>query len=116
MDTYTGGCHCGAVRYEATGDLSKAITCNCSHCEIKGLALAFVPAEDFTLTTGEDKLTDYLFNKHVIRHRSCNICSVQPFGFGKKPDGGEMVAINVRTLDNHAFDTVTLTPFEGRDK
>jgi len=30
--TYTGGCHCGAVRYRVTAKLESAITCNCSIC------------------------------------------------------------------------------------
>lgn len=114
MTTYTGGCHCGAVRYEAESDLSMVISCNCSHCEIKGLVLTFVSPTQFSITAGEDKLSDYKFNKHVILHRFCSICGVQPFGFGKDPEGNDVVALNVRTFDGHVFDTVTPTPFSGR--
>jgi hypothetical protein len=28
--TYTGGCHCGEVRFEVTADLSSVVSCNCS--------------------------------------------------------------------------------------
>ena len=80
---YTGGCHCGAVRYEVEADLSTAMECNCSHCAMKGFILTFVPAADFTLLTPEAKLTEYQFNKKHIHHLFCPICGVQSFGNGK---------------------------------
>lgn len=115
MTTHQGGCHCGAVRYEAKGDLSNVIACNCSHCQIKGFALAFIPVADFTLLKGEEALADYHFNKHLIRHRFCKHCGVQPFAFAKSPEGADMAAINVRTVDDYYFDQVTVNPFNGRD-
>ena len=30
--TFTGGCQCGKVRYEAQADIGEVITCNCSRC------------------------------------------------------------------------------------
>ena len=62
MQKYTGGCHCQAVQYEVEVDLAKTFICNCSHCEMKGFILAFVPATSFTLLSGEDSLTEYRFN------------------------------------------------------
>ena len=29
---YSGGCQCGAVRYEVTADINEVIACNCSRC------------------------------------------------------------------------------------
>lgn len=111
--TYTGGCHCKAVRYRVTADLNRVIACNCTHCSAKGLLLAFAPAGDFTLLQGEDSLSDYQFNKHVIHHLFCRRCGVQSFGRGKRPDGADMVALNVRCLDGVDLATLTLTPFDG---
>ncbi|MFY9828017.1 MAG: GFA family protein, partial [Rhodoplanes sp.] len=42
---YTGGCQCGAVRYEVTADLDNTVTCNCSRCGKLGSILAFAPAQ-----------------------------------------------------------------------
>ena len=38
--TYTGGCQCGKVRYEAQADIGEVITCNCSRCR-KARIVAF---------------------------------------------------------------------------
>ena len=46
---YTGGCQCGAVRYEVTADLDHTISCNCSRCGRLGSILAFTPASAFKL-------------------------------------------------------------------
>jgi hypothetical protein len=98
---HQGGCHCGKVRYEVKGlDLSKpVIACNCSICQRSGTLLAFVPAAQFTLQSGDDNLQDYFFNKNAIDHTFCKTCGVKSFAKGKRPDGAEMRAINVRCLD-----------------
>lgn len=110
----TGGCHCGAVRFEAELKPGPAIICNCSHCAIKGLTLAFAPAEKFHLLSGEEQLTEYRFNMHVIAHRFCSRCGVQPFGAGQAPDGSETVAINMRCVDGADLEALETMPFDGR--
>jgi hypothetical protein len=116
MKTYTGGCHCGAYRYDVSTDLEKVIVCNCSRCHKLGLVLTFVAPEAFTLTTGgESALTDYRFNKKVIQHLFCPTCGVESYARGKGPDGTEMIAINVRCLDGVELDSLTLTPVNGKE-
>jgi hypothetical protein len=98
---YQGGCHCGAVRYAVDLDLNSKLTeCNCSICGKSGSRLAFVPASQFKLLSGEDHLTDYLFAKKHIHHVFCDTCGVRSFAHGATPDGGKMFAVNVRCLDD----------------
>ena len=87
MTRVTGGCHCGAVGFEVMGEFSSGMECNCSHCDIKGLLLAFVPRPDFVLTRGEDETAIYHFNRGAIDHVFCKTCGVEAFGFGAAPDG-----------------------------
>ena len=98
-ERYEGSCHCGAVSYEVGVDLANTITCNCSRCQRMGFVLAFTPAENFSLKAGEEKLTEYLFNKNVIRHLFCSVCGVESFARGKMPDGSQVVAVNVNCLE-----------------
>ena len=114
--TYTGGCHCGAVRYEVTLALDPVISCNCSICSKRGSLLSFATLDKFKLLSGGDNLTDYLFNKHVIHHLFCATCGTESFARGKKPDGQEMIAINVRCLDGVDVSSLKLTPFDGRSR
>lgn len=113
-DTRTGGCHCGAVRYRVDIDLSQpVISCNCSICVRTGTLLAFVPSERFTLEQGEEHLTDYQFNKHVIHHTFCKTCGIRSFARGTGPDG-PMVAINTRCLDDIDVDGLTVHAVDGK--
>jgi len=113
--TYHGSCHCGAVSYEAkSAPIEQAVGCNCSMCRRKGTLLAFVPASDFTLKTGADALTDYQFNKHVLHHVFCGTCGVTSFVRGAKPDGTQMIALNVRCLDEINPDTITIMHVDGK--
>lgn len=113
---HSGSCHCGAVTYDVNAALDRVISCNCSICQKKGTLLAFVPVTDFTLKSGEDKLADYQFNKHVIHHVFCSNCGVTSYVRGTDPKGNEMVAINVRCLDDVDLDKLTIMPFDGRSK
>ena len=113
--TYTGGCHCGEVRYQTTTDLAKVITCNCSICMKRGALWTFVSPEQFALRSGEECLTDYQFNKKVIHHLFCPQCGVGSFSRGKSPKSGqEMIVVNVRCLDDVDIAALKVTPFDGR--
>lgn len=111
---FSGGCHCGAVRYTVRADLDMVIACNCSICSKRGWLLSFAPASAFTLEQGEGNLTDYQFNKNVIHHLFCTTCGTASFGRGTGPDGSEMVAINVRCLDGVDLDALTVTKIDGK--
>lgn len=114
MKTYTGGCHCKAVRYEVELELSGVISCNCSMCAKRGWLLAFAPASSFTLLSGEDNLTEYRFNKKQIQHLFCKTCGVASFGRGTDQEGNETISINVRCLDDVDLETLSVTPFDGK--
>ncbi|HEY4583870.1 MAG TPA: GFA family protein [Lysobacter sp.] len=111
----TGSCHCGAVRFNVRGEIDQAIECNCSHCSRKGFLLWFVPRDALAISAGDERLTTYTFNRHVIQHRFCPTCGVQPFGLGRMPDGSEMAAINIRCLDDVDLGVVPRVPVNGRE-
>ncbi len=112
---YHGGCQCGAVRYEVDIDLDETITCNCSRCQRLGSVLAFVPREKFRLLSGEENLTEYLFNTHKIHHLFCKTCGIQGFSYALSPDGTWGAAINANCLDGVEPRQLNSQPFNGRE-
>ena len=115
--TYSGGCHCGKVRYEVTLDLSEpALTCNCSMCGRSGTMLRFVPAASFKLLSGSDVLTEYRFNSKVINHQFCSVCGIKSFAGGTSKDGVETRAINVRCLDDVDLQAVPTKHVDGKSR
>ncbi len=112
--TYSGGCQCGKVRYEVELELGEVMACNCSRCGRLGSLLAFAPEAQFKLLSGADDLTEYEFNKHVIKHLFCSTCGIQSFAQGKRPDGGAMAAVNVRCLDGVNVDSLQVKHVDGR--
>jgi hypothetical protein len=110
---HQGGCHCGAIRYKATLDLSQpVITCNCSICQAKGLLLSFVAPGGFVVEEGQAKLAEYRFHTHKIGHRFCGTCGVEMFGEVE----GQGTAVNVRTLDGIDLASLELQPFDGASR
>jgi hypothetical protein len=115
MQTYSGGCHCGNIRYEVDSEsLSPVISCNCSICAKRGWLLSFVPATQFRLIQGAYELTDYQFNKKRIHHLFCKTCGVSSFCTGTAPDGTETIGINVHCLDDVDTTTFAVTSYDGK--
>jgi hypothetical protein len=112
--TYTGSCHCGSVRFEATTDLAKVTACNCSICSRAGWLLVFVPASQFKLISGEESLTDYQFGKKRIHHPFCKTCGVHAFSHGASSSGAEMRSVNVRCLEGVDYASIPVSNFDGR--
>ena len=108
-----GGCHCGAVRFEAAlpADV-EALECNCSICARTGFLHIIVPESRFRLNQGADRLTSYTFNTHTARHLFCQVCGVKSFYRPRSnPDGW---SVNAHCLDDLSALNLTITAFDGR--
>ncbi|HEY2730589.1 MAG TPA: GFA family protein [Polyangia bacterium] len=111
--TFSGGCHCGAVRFCVTGDLRTVTECNCSICTQKGFLHLIVPAQHFQLTSGRDALATYTFNTAVARHTFCRVCGIHPFYVPRSdPD---KIDVNVRCIDDVDPRQVAAALFDGRN-
>ena len=111
---YEGSCHCGAVTFTVEGEApTKAISCNCSYCRRKGFLMTFVSRDQLTITAGQDRITEYRFNKHNIAHAFCPTCGVQPFGRGTRPDGSLAAMINLRAVPSVDIDALEIENING---
>ena len=110
----TGGCHCGAVRFEAAlPALVEAQSCNCSICEKTGFVHMIVPESRFRLVLGQDVLTTYTFNTGVAKHLFCSRCGIKSFYRPRSnPDGW---SVNARCLDEAEGLTIEIEAFDGRN-
>ena len=98
--TYRGSCHCGAVRFEADLDLTQpTYRCNCSICRRTRFWPAVAREDGFRLLSGQEVLTQYLFNKRRNEHWFCRVCGVRAFGIGNDTPIGRMVGVNLGCLE-----------------
>ena len=113
MSSFTGGCHCGRVRFRVVASKLEAIDCNCSMCSKKGFLHLIVTKDAFELLSGQDDLATYTFNTGVAKHTFCRVCGIHAFYTPRShPDG---VDVNVRCLDDDAIARFTVTPFDGAE-
>ena len=111
LKTYTGSCHCGAVRFEADIDLTEpTYRCNCSICSRTRFWPAIVKPESFRLQSGETVLTKYLFNTMHNEHYFCKRCGVRSFGIGTAPNGTRIYGVNMGCLENVTPEELAAAP------
>lgn len=112
MARYTGGCHCGRVRFAVEAELGTVTECNCSICAKKGFLHVIVPQERFVLEQGRDALTTYRFGTGVAQHHFCAVCGIASFYVPRShPD---RIDVNARCLDGVDVAQLTRRPFDGR--
>lgn len=112
LDTFEGGCHCGAVRFQVIVDKYKVDECNCSICLKKGFLHLIVPSESFTLLQGAEVLTTYTFNTGVAKHTFCRICGIHSFYTPRSHPNG--FSVNLRCLDGeNTLSRFEIIPFDG---
>ena len=100
LKTYQGSCHCGAVRFEADLDLTQpTYRCNCSICRRTRFWPAVAREDGFRLLSGQEVLTQYLFNKRRNEHWFCRVCGVRAFGVGNDTPIGRMYGVNLGCLE-----------------
>jgi hypothetical protein len=96
----TGGCNCGAVRYEVTAPLVKASYCHCKRCQRRSGAAASPSAHPssgaFRIVAGEDKLRVWKPQDGGEKW-FCGECGSSLFGFN--PSHADPVAIRMGTFD-----------------
>ena len=123
MKTYTGSCHCGAVRYEADLDLAAGTNrCNCSYCAKVRAWFAFARgAAAFRLLEGASALSEYRWTppgreSHLV-FSFCKHCGVRTFARGELAAlGGVFHAMSVPTLalDEGELKTIPITYIDGK--
>ncbi|PWV65922.1 GFA family protein [Plasticicumulans acidivorans] len=111
---YTGSCHCGRIAFAFDGAIERLVDCNCSLCRRRGSLLYFTDRAHFELLTPAADMSEYRFGAQTIAHVFCPVCGCAPLGFATDPSGREMVAVNVRCVDDFDLDSVDVHHFDGR--
>ena len=105
MTAFTGGCHCGAVRYAYEGSVHRFSYCHCDDCrKIGGAAYSaavVVDTDGFTLTAGTDQLTGYASSPGKLR-RFCRRCGAHVVaGMEQRPG---ILIVRAGTIDTMPAD------------
>ena len=98
---YTGGCLCGAVRFEIRGPIRDIVYCHCSRCrKAQGSAFAtngIVEAADFHMLSGADSLTGYESSPGQTKF-FCKTCG-SPI-MSRSTQNPEHVRVRIGTIDS----------------
>lgn len=96
----TGGCYCGAVRYEAEGDPMMKAQCHCRECQyISGGApnlIVVMPLGGFTYTKGGPKTFTRSDIERPVTREFCANCGT---ALATRAPGFPAAIIKIGTLD-----------------
>jgi hypothetical protein len=113
MTDKTGGCLCGNVRYQATGEPLAMVLCQCTHCQRStGSAfavLATYPKDAVFVTQGAVKVYDDQGDGALVRRAFCGDCG-SPI-FAEATGFGEVCSLLGGTLDDQSDLNPTVAGF-----
>ncbi|MDB5396565.1 MAG: aldehyde-activating protein [Rhodospirillales bacterium] len=101
----TGGCQCGAVRYEIAAEPLTVIACHCTECQ-KQSASAFgmtmpVPRPSFTITKGEPAHWERTADSgNIVGGAFCAACGVRLY---HEPANKAFLNVKPGTLDDASW-------------
>ena len=122
VQTYTGSCHCGAIRFEADIDLDEgSMRCNCSYCAKARTWFAFAKGpQRFRLLDGAG-VSEYRWTpperpEPFLTYAFCRHCGIRVFGRGEMPAlGGTFHAVHLTALDDTAAEALAQSPVQFVD-
>ncbi len=102
--TLHGGCQCGHVRYEITGEPTGLAVCHCNGCQRQsgsafGMTLG-VAATHFALVRGA--LKSFVVDCDSGRRKTCSFCPECGVRIHHATDG-EWLAVKAGTLDDRSW-------------
>ena len=122
LKTYSGSCHCGAVRFEAEVDIAQGTSkCNCTSCTKARSWLVFTGADRFRLTAGAESQAEYQWTPPgrtgpAFQFHFCKICGIRTPARGElEIMGGAFRAIQVNLLDGVDPDELAAAPIQYAD-
>lgn len=99
MNTRSGQCHCGAVRFTvALSDGFNSIRrCTCSYCRMRGAVVAMAEMGGIDILQGEEVLISYRFNTGTAQHFFCSRCGI--YTHHQRRSDQRLYAVNVACLN-----------------
>lgn len=106
MSGFSGGCLCGAIRYQVKSNPVRVAHCHCDDCRrATGSAFAtniFVKSDDLAITKGAPKSYRHTADSgNTMTKEFCADCGSQLFGFSSGATG--MKSVKVGSIDDAAF-------------
>lgn len=105
MTDFSGGCLCGDIRYEVSGDIVRMVNCHCDDCRrVTGAAFAtniFVNSDDVKMIKGKTSIFEHTANSGNKRIKEfCPRCGSQLFSYTV---GRALNSIKVGSIDDAGF-------------
>ena len=121
MTTYTGSCHCGAIRIALTSQKKpeemRVGRCGCSFCRRHGARTMGDPAGSVEFRCQPGALSRYRFGLGITDYLLCAHCGAY-VGAVMPDEGGAIGIVNVNSLDiRDTFDPApALHHYDGEDE
>lgn len=121
MKTYHGSCFCGAVRFEADGDLADGtMRCNCRFCrKMRYWEMRLPDPDGLRLLAGQEYLAETpraQADGMEMHNRFCRRCGTRLWTDGDIEEmGGRFVQVVVAALDDATEEELIAAPIHWAD-